>query len=345
MCRQLAVKLNSLWMRTAIALAFVGGLLAWRIAQPAPAGLVTVQRTLMGTLWRIEVDDGGRPESARQAIQAAYAELDRIDRLMSEWKPESPLSQINSAAGKVPVEVPNELVDLLKRSIVYSQRSEGTFDVTWRGMGKLWHFDDDFIPPTREAVDAARKRIDFRKIGIDGNRVSIPANMSIGLGGIAKGYAVDRAGLVLKKAGFQNWLVDGGGDIVVAGTRARQPWRLGIQDPRSERGNLIGVAEVTDRAFVTSGDYERFRIVNGVRYHHIIDPRTGWPAGGASSVTVLAPNAELGVVFAKAVFILGPERGLKLAQAEGLEALLIDTRGKHFATPRFPGVSAIERAH
>ena len=333
------VKINSLWMRTLVGLAFAGGLLAWRIAQPPPAGLVTIQRTLMGTIWRIEVEDSGRPEPARQAVQAAYAELDRIDRMMSEWKPESPISQVNAAAGKGPVEVPGELVDLLKRSIEYSRRSGGTFDVTWRGMGKIWHFDDSFTVPSREAVEAARKHIDYRKISIDGNRVSIPAGTNIGLGGIAKGYAVDRAGQVLRRAGFANWLVDGGGDILVAGTRAGQSWRLGVQDPRSEHGNLIGVAEVKDRAFVTSGDYERFRIVGGVRYHHIIDPRTGWPADAASSVTILAPSAEQGVVFAKVVFILGAERGLKLAQAEGLEALLIDTRGERHATPGFPALA------
>ena len=160
--------------------------------------------------------------------------------------------------------------------------------------------------------------------------------MNIGLGGIAKGYAVDRAGAVLRQAGFRNWLVDGGGDIRVSGKHAGQPWHLGIQDPRAEHGNLVGVAQVSDRALVTSGDYERFRIVNGIRYHHIIDPRTGWPADAAASVTILSDDAEKGVVFAKAVFILGAERGLKLALAEGLEALLIDTQGQRHATPGFP---------
>ena len=330
------VNVKSVWLRTGIALVIAGGLLFWSLFHKPKSGMVKVQRTLMGTIWNIEAGDDGHPEQARQAIQSAYAELDRIDRLMSEWKPESPVSQIDAAAGKGAVEVPSELVELLKRSIVYSQKTEGTFDITWRGMGGLWRFDDAFQVPTREAVETARKRIGYRKIAIDGNRVSLPAGMSIGLGGIAKGYAVDRASQVLRKAGFANTLVDGGGDVVVSGSRNGQPWRLGIQDPRAERGNLIGVVSLTGGAIVTSGDYERFRIVNGVRYHHIIDPRTGWPADGAASVTIICAEAERGVVFVKAVFILGAERGLKLAQAEGLQALLIDTAGKRFATPGFP---------
>jgi FAD:protein FMN transferase len=296
----------------------------------------------MGTIWKIEAVDTRNPDQTRQAIGAAYSELERIDRLMSEWKPESPISAINAAAGTKPVEVPAELVGLLKQSIAYSQATQGTFDVTWRGMGHLWHFDDSFQPPSPEQVAVARQHIDYRKIAIQGNRVYIPAGMSIGLGGIAKGYAIDRAARVLSDAGLHNTLVDGGGDIVVSGTRAGQPWRLGIQNPRSDHGNLLGVCLVKDRAFVTSGDYERFRIVNGKRYHHIIDPRTGWPASGAASVTILAPTAEQGVVLAKAVFILGAVQGLQLAKDQGVEALLIDTEGRRFATPGFPSVEALQ---
>ena len=137
------VKVNNVWTRAGLGLAFTGGLLAWRINQ-TPVGPVTVQRTLMGTIWRIEVDAPGRTENASGAIQSAYSELTRIDALMSEWKPESPISQVNAAAGSGAVEVPTELVDLLKRSVAYSRQTEGTFDVTWRGMGRLWHFDDSF---------------------------------------------------------------------------------------------------------------------------------------------------------------------------------------------------------
>lgn len=138
------------------------------------------------------------------------------------------------------------------------------------------------------------------------------------------------------KAGFSDCLVDGGGDVKVSGTHDGQPWRLGIQDPRAEHGKLIGVVDLSNRALVTSGDYERFRIVNGVRYHHIIDPRTGWPATASISVTVLCDDAEQGVVLDKAIFILGPEAGLKLARAEGVQALVIDAQGRRYRTAGFP---------
>jgi thiamine biosynthesis lipoprotein len=159
--------------------------------------------------------------------------------------------------------------------------------------------------------------------------------MSIGLGGIAKGYAVDRAMEVLAHAGFADVLVDGGGDVRVSGTRSGEPWRLGIQHPREARGKLLGLVRMTGGALATSGDYERFRIVNGVRYHHIIDPRSGWPASASTSVSVLANSMEQGVVFAKAVFILGPEQGIALARRLGVEALLVDPQGKQHMTEGF----------
>lgn len=301
-----------------------------------PAGSIRIQRPLMGTTWSIEVAHHGRAEQARQAIEAAYSELARIDALMSEWKPASPLSQINAAAGKNPVEVPAELRAIIERANRYSELSEGAFDITWHGMANIWHFDDRFSVPSQAQVDQARRNVNFREIRIEGNRVFLPrAGMSIGLGGIAKGYAVDRAMDVLQHAGFSDALVDGGGDLRVSGTRAGSPWQIGIQDPRQERGALLGRVAASSGAVVTSGDYERFRIVNGVRYHHIIDARNGWPAAAASSVTVISPTAEQGVVLAKIVFILGPEKGLAIARSEGADALLIDREGNRYATEGF----------
>lgn len=334
------------WRRTILSTAFVGGLIALRFAtgtahfsgtalQPEPSGTVNVQRTLMGTIWNVEVVDHGRTAQARQAIDLAYKELSRIEDLMSEWKPESPISQIDAAAGKHAVEVPAELRELLERSIHYSEITEGTFDVTWRGMGNIWHFDDSFAVPSKAAVEKARKNIDYRKIHIEGNSVYIPAGTNIGLGGIAKGYAIDRAAAVLKQAGFADSMVDGGGDVLVSGTKNGQPWHLGIQDPRREHGEVLGVASVSNVALVTSGDYERFRIVDGVRYHHIIDPRTGWPATAAISVSVMAKTAEQGVVLGKGVFMLGPEKGLALARSQGIEAMLVDPQQKQYFTDGF----------
>jgi thiamine biosynthesis lipoprotein len=325
--------------RTLASVALVAGLLTLRYVSASghagPPQILTVQRPLMGTVWNIEVVDHGRPVQARAAIEKAYTELERIDALMSEWKPESPISQVNGAAGKHAVEVPAELREMLERSIRYSVVTEGTFDVTWHGMAHIWHFDDAFQPPTRAAVEAARKYVNYRAIQILGNRVFLPAGMSIGLGGMAKGYAVDRAAEVLTNAGFPDSLVDGGGDVMVSGTRLGEPWRLGIQDPRRPRGALLGMLRLSNCALVTSGDYERFRIVEGVRYHHIIDPRTGYPASASIAVSVISRTAEAGVVLEKGVFILGPDRGLELARRQGLETLLIDAEGKRHFTPGF----------
>jgi len=336
--------MNSAWRRTLLALAVVGGLLGLRFVNgglnPAHAGgMFREQRSLMGTVWNIEVPDHGRStDQVREAVAGAYRELERIDALMSEWKPASPISQVDAAAGRHAVEVPAELRELIERSIRYSEKTEGTFDVTWRGMGNIWHFDDTFQVPSAAAVAKARKNIDFRAIRIDGNRIYLPAGMSIGLGGIAKGYAVDRAAAVLARAGFTDSLVDGGGDVLASGTRYGAPWRLGVQDPRAEHGKILGIVEVSNAALVSSGDYERFRIVNGIRYHHIIDPRTGWPATASMAVTVLSRTAEQGVVLGKGIFILGPEKGLALAKAEGVDALAIDGGKKEYFTAGFQRV-------
>jgi thiamine biosynthesis lipoprotein len=327
------------WRKALLGLAVAGALLALRLQtthREQTEDLLHVQRTMMGTLWNIDVMDKGDPEGARRAVEDAFAELDRIDGLMSEWKPDSPLSAINAAAGGGPVPVPAELCAILKRGVDYGTKSEGAFDITWRGMGRIWRFDDGFVPPSDDTIAKARANVNFRdlEIGETSARLKRPG-MNIGLGGIAKGYAIDRALDVLTRGGFGNALVDGGGDIRVAGSKNGRPWRLGIQHPRAERGTLLGRVSITEGSLVTSGDYERFVIAGGVRYHHIIDPRTGRPARGAISASVLAPTAEQADALATAIFVLGPGKGLALARAEGVEALVIDEQGKRYMTDGF----------
>ena len=227
------------------------------------------------------------------------------------------------------------LISAVAFGVTWFVDNPGEVDVTWRGMGNIWHFDDSFVVPSAAAVTKARKNVDYTAIRIQGNSVYLPEGVNIGLGGIAKGYAVDRAARVLAEAGFTDSLVDGGGDVLASGTRDGQPWRLGIQHPRGERGDILGIAAVSGMALVTSGDYERFRIVHGVRYHHIIDPRTGWPASASISVSVLSKTAEQGVVLAKGIFILGPEKGLALAKAQGVEAMIVDPSEKQYFTDGF----------
>jgi thiamine biosynthesis lipoprotein len=330
--------MNRLISRTLFSVGIVGALLAYRFIPQHSSGLVRVQQTLMGTVWNIEVVDHGHPVEARRAVNQAYDELARIEALMSEWRPESPISQVNAAAGKHPVEVPEELRAIIERSVHDSEMTQGTFDITWRGIGKLWHFDDSFRVPSHSEVETARRNIDYRAIRVISNSIYLPEGKNIGLGGIAKGYAVNRAVELLVKAGFPDCLVDGGGDVRVSGTNQGQLWRLGIQNPRALHGELLGVVRATNRSVVTSGDYERFRIVNGVRYHHIIDPRTGWPADKSASVTVICDDAERGVVLDKAIFILGPEKGMELARAQNVDVLIIDPLGRQYSTPGFARV-------
>ena len=310
----------------------------WRgVAEPpGPAGVQRVSRTLMGTLWSITVVDHGRTTAARAAAEAALQEVGRIEKLMSEWLPDSPISQVNAAAGQNAVKVPAEVSGVLRRALEYGARSGGAFDVTWRGMGGIWRFDEQFHVPSASEVEAGRKNVDYRAVRLEGDSVALARpGMAIGLGGIAKGYAVDRAAAVLRQAGFTDSLVAGAGDILASGTKYGAPWRLAVQDPRSERGQALGTVAVSGAAISTSGDYERFRMVEGVRYHHIMDPRTGWPARGCISVSVMAPTAEQTDALATTIFVLGPEKGLALARELGVDTFIIGADGRRYATEGF----------
>jgi len=299
-------------------------------------------RHLMGTLWEIQVipERDSTQEQINQAIVSAFNEIDRIEQLMSEWIPESPISAINRAAGKGAVDSPGELVSIIRRGIEYGNLSQGVFDITWRGLADLWRFDDTFVPPSEAEISKALKHVDYRKIRIEDSRVALPEGFVIGLGGIAKGYAVDRAGSVLKKAGYKNFLVNGGGDILTSGRRNTRAWTIGVQSPRGGRNELVARVNASDRAVVTSGDYERYRIYQGIRYHHILDPRTGKPARGTQSATIVARTAEEADVLATTIFILGHEAGLRLiSRRERTEAFIIDADGKFWYTKGFQEIT------
>ena len=308
------------------------------------SGTVEVTRSLMGTSWTVKIplDRDLDRETALSVVDSVYVELDRIEALMSEWQPETPVSLVNSNAGAQPVAVPEELVRILERGIEYGRLSQGAFDITWRGMGALWTFGEDFRVPGEKEVSEAVRRVDFRKIVLEGNSVFLPEpGMAIGLGGIAKGYAIDRAGMKIRQAGIRNFLVDGGGDILASGNVNGRSWLVGIQDPRGEQSDLIRKLSVSEGAVVTSGDYERFKIVDGRRYHHIIDPRSGYPADKCRSVTVFSSEAEKADVLATAVFVLGPEEGMRLIKMVGdSEALIVDSSGEIFMSEGFSSLIA-----
>ena len=281
---------------------------------------------------------------AQRAFDAAIEEIKRIEALMTTWRPESEVSRINAAAGKSAVKVSDETFGVIKEAIHTSEISEGTFDITFETLHGLWKFDEDLDPhpPSDAEVKARLPYVGYRNIKLDERDKSVmlaKEKTKIGLGGIAKGYAVDMAARVLERAGLSSFFVQAGGDLFA---RGRKPdggeWQAGIRDPRGPEQKYFAKIPLTDHAFSTAGDYERAYIVGGKRYHHILDPRTGHPAAACRSVTIWAPTALLADEIDDAVFILGPEKGLKLVESiDGVAAVIVDAQNNLFVSKRLQG--------
>jgi thiamine biosynthesis lipoprotein len=284
-------------------------------------------------------------EAAESAVAAAFEEMRRVEALMSRFIPTSDVSRVNQAAGAEPVQVSEEAFMLIERALEWSEASGGAFDVTIGPVVDAWGFGgDDPRVPDPDALAKAVALVSFRAIELDPVRKTVrlaTPGMCLDLGGIAKGYAADRAAAVLRERGVKHALIDAGGNIVAVGSRPDgTPWHIGIRDPRgSSPTDTIGpVVEVSDAAVVTSGDYERFFIAEGQRYHHIFDPKTGMPANLAESVTIVAPNSLDADALSTAVFVLGPSEGLKILEGlEGVSAMVVDSRGQLVYSPGFPG--------
>lgn len=299
---------------------------------PGSASFRSVVRTfeggVMGTDLRIQAE-GESVEAVDAAIQAATQEMQRVEDLMTDWRA-SPLSSLNDAAGKGPAEVPVELAALVSRSLEMAKLTGGAFDPTFASAGKLWDFKRvPPIVPSDEELRAALAHVGHARVAVDPERstVELPEGTRLGLGGIAKGYGVDRAIAVLRKSGIENAIVKAGGDMKVLGTDRGKPWRIAIKHPRdSERA--LAVLEVSNVCVSTSGDYERFFEVDGRRYHHILDPRTGRPSEGCIAATVVAPNSEYADALATAMCVLGPKEGLALVETLArVEAIVIGMDG------------------
>ncbi len=301
--------------------------------------LISEERVLMGTQVIVKAVGGNR-EQLQTAITAAFDEVSRLERLMSNFMPDTELSRINQQAGKSPVVISRELLGVIKRSLFFSELSHGAFDISFASVGKLWDFRKGVIPAP-ESINAQLPFVNYRKIQIDDERstVFLPSReMEIGLGGIGKGYAMDRAMAVLSERGIQNAMVMAGGDTVIKGKNGNDLWRVGLRDPDKANG-ILAVLPLEDQAISTSGDYERFFINDGVRYHHILDTRTGYPAMLCRSVTILAQDATTSDALTKPVFILGPEQGLALIeQMEDVEAIIIDRNGTMYLSSGLAGL-------
>lgn len=311
------------------------------IEQPPPR-LVARATEAMGTYVQIKVwtrDEAG----AHLAIGRAFDEIARLEALMTTWRPDSEVSRINAAAGKAPVAVSPETYAVIARSLEFSRLSHGAFDITFYALKGLWHFDQDLEAKLPDPAEVRRRLplIDWRKVKLDPQRRTVfleKAGMRINLGGIAKGYAVDRATDVLRKAGYADCIVQAGGDLMLSGSKDGQPWKTGIRDPRGPEGSYFAVMALVDHAFSTAGDYERSFFVDGKRYHHILDPRTGYPARAARSVTIYAPDAFTADGIDDAVLILGPEAGLKMVEAlPDVGAVIVDKDDRVHVSKRLAG--------
>lgn len=304
------------------------------LSYAAPAEMFVRQRAQMGTYVEIKVQASrGEEAAAASAVEAAFEEIDRVESLMSEYRGKSEVHAINAASGKAPVPVSPEVLQIIERALQVSELTHGAFDITAASLSGLWDFTDGpaRLPPD-EAIAAVLPLVDHRLIKLDreGRTVFLSKQgMRIGLGAIAKGYAVDRACAVLAGRGVTRAIVNAGGDLRALGRKNGGAWTIGIKGV-DKRDSLAARIEVADVAIVTSGDYEKYLEIDGKRYSHLIDPRTGRPAhSGCRSVTVIASSADLADALATGLFILGPDEGLALAEIlDNVEALFIDIQGR-----------------
>ena len=279
----------------------------------------------LGTVCTINLFDQGSTELYGQMFQ----KLKGIEQAFSVNLPDSAVSQINQSAGIAPVVVPQEVIYVLQEALRIAERTGGAFDPTIGPLVDLWDIggDNSQVPP-QQAIDHARSLVDWRLVEIDSQRgtVYLPKQgMALDLGGIAKGYAADELVAIAQEAGIQQALFDLGGNIYAFGTKADgTPWRVGVKDPAQPGGSPALALAVQDRSVVTSGMYERFFEQEGIRYHHILNPATGYPVwNDIQSVTIVSKSSLLADALSTSVFVLGREKGLALLESEDAEGVII----------------------
>lgn len=309
---------------------------AWWRLSGQEEGQVRRSQIIMGTL--VEITAFG-PDTGKldEVVSRAFSEMSRIEDLMSPHVETSDVTLLSKAVGQQ--KVSEETAEVIRLGLEIAQRSEGAFDLSMGRLIDIW----DILNENPQVPEEARIRQAMDGLGpgglsLEGRMVSKSnVDLQVDLGSIAKGYAVDRAWQLLKDGGVQNASVNAGGDLRLLGDRKGRPWRIGLVHPR-KAGEVLAVLPSADEAVVTSGDYERYFEVDGQRYHHLIDPRTGYPANLCQAVTVVAPTADLADGLATAVFILGPEKGLKLMEEwDGVEGLIVDPDGKVLQTSGLNG--------
>ena len=299
------------------------------------------EEAIMGTAIRVELWSEDRADG-EAAINAVMAEMHRIDHAMSPHKPESELSRINRHATATPVTLSEEMARLIDRSIEFSKLSGGAFDITYASVGHLYDYRER-IRPTDAALARGREAVGYQNLIRDAGKRTLRfgrEGMRIDLGGFAKGHAVDNSTAILKRRGVTNAIVSAGGDSRVLGDHRGRPWTIAIRDPRRV-GEVVAVLPLEETAISTSGDYERFFENDGVRFHHVIDPKTGKSPSSVHSVTILAADGLTAEGLSKSVFVLGLDKGMRLIESQqGVDAVVIDASGQlHYSSGLLDGGS------
>lgn len=298
-----------------------------------PGEMLSRRQMLMGTV--VEITAYGENRRQLEAgMAAAFAEMARLEALLGPAAG-SDIERLGQTTGEL--EVAPETAEVLALGLQVQEISAGAFDLGLGRLKALWEAERPGVPSAAQ-IETALAGSGAGSLQLEGRRVvRTDPQLQVDLGGIAKGYAIDRAVEILRRAGAAGASVNAGGDIRLLGDRQGAPWRIGIQHPRHP-DRVLGVLPLIDTAVVTSGDYERFFEFEGVRYHHLFDPHTGAPGRQCQSVTVLAPNAVLADALATAAFILGPTRGLALLEQQPeVEGMIIDAAGNPHFTPALQG--------
>ena len=290
--------------------------------------------TLMGCHYDITVIAPNEVEG-NKFIDIAAKEVTRIEKLISEWDSTTQISHVNYYAGIRPVKVDKEVFDLIVRSIRISELTDGAFDVTWAGMNHIWKFDGSMKRlPSNEEVAEAVSKVGYKNIILNEKDTTVYLKlkgMRLGFGGIGKGYGADKGAQLLKSMSVPGGIMNASGDITAWGVQPDgKPWMIGIVNPLN-KDKVFSWFPYFGKSIGTSGNYENFVEFDGKRYTHIIDPRTGWPVHGISSVTIFGPNAEISTALTKAVFVMGKDVGIDLLrQIKGIDFVVVDEQGKMY---------------
>ncbi|WP_449258171.1 FAD:protein FMN transferase [Chlorobium limicola] len=306
------------------------------------------EKVLMGTVMKIKAEALQQDEmKTREAFDDAFRLIAALESDLSEWQEASPVSLVNRNAGINPVAVPEPVVTVTRKSLEIALISDGAFDVTFRPLGRLWNIRSRKMPPPADSIAVIARLVDYRLIELDTLRSTIflkKPGMEIGFGGIAKGYAAWKAGELLKARGIVNFIINAGGDLYVHGSKNGSSWSSGITDPDNKTGGkpVIAFRILKPCGIATSGNYENYFVWQGKRYHHIIDPSTGYPAEGIKSATVFSDDPAKADAYATAFFILGYDKALEIIGKDSKAAfILIDKDNRILRSPNLGRYIAI----